>query len=300
MIRPETDAPEVDVNVYPFRHDPSVADRRCHPSYHGNILTEYKKHQNATYCQAVLVPAQHTREDLRRIRRQRRERQREAEATSAALQERILRERRELLAAGPPPVPEKFKNGAGKIEIHPDDLRELDRKGDSSSSCSTASSYVSRGPIRYTKDRPPLYDKYRFYSNHIMRDVALGRPPQDGVRTLDENYDLDYFRRQNGGDLPEQGEVGNATDYKRNMKFYWDTRSTNSEARAPERRKRKICLSKRDAFGASFSKAAYPRCYVQMEQDPLPSAAPRVFPRKHVPFEALFKNRVHIKRPPYG
>lgn len=52
----------------------------------------------------------------------------------------------------------------------------------------TCSSYESHGPIVYSDENLPLWDKYRFMlSNPYMANAGLLRAPRDGVRTCGEN-----------------------------------------------------------------------------------------------------------------
>merc|ERR1712194_882162 len=72
----------------------------------------------------------------------------------------------------------------------------------SSASCP---SYVSYGDVYSTSNphhQPPLFDKYFFYSNRIMKNLGRFRPPQNGRRTLNKEFTLDSLIKKNGG-IPE-------------------------------------------------------------------------------------------------
>ncbi|CAD7923777.1 unnamed protein product [Amoebophrya sp. A120] len=288
MVKGDPNEHEVNAELYPYYVDhPKVPNIRQRTS--GNYETDYLKQPNSTFARPVRVAIQGRHKDLAGIQDRREVRARREQARLAELHKKIEQERLDLFK-GPPPIPEGWGNRPG---LQPTDVE------------SDTESYISTGNITYTEDCPPLYDKYRFYSNHIMRDLACGRPSQDGVRTLDKKFDLDYYQSKAGekdispGAAARDGTVGHETDYRRNMRFFWDTRSDYTDMDI-SKRKKKIDIQKREKFDHSVLKANYPRCYSQMEQDPLPSVAPKVFPKRHVPFTALFKNRVHIRRPPYG
>ncbi|CAD7963291.1 unnamed protein product [Amoebophrya sp. A25] len=114
--------------------------------------------------------------------------------------------------------------GAGNAEIL-EALREKARNGSYGARrddshmikdvISNDGSYVS-APIVYTEENPPLFDKYFFYSNKIMKNVGRARPPQDGVRTLGKSFTLDELIAKKGG-VPEMAKE--KTDYKRNYRL---------------------------------------------------------------------------------
>ncbi|CAD7963719.1 unnamed protein product [Amoebophrya sp. A120] len=166
-------------------------------------------------------------------------------------------------------------------------------------SISDDGSYVSN-PIVYTEQNPPLFDKYFFYSNKIMKNIGRYRPPQNGVRTLGTTYSLDQLIEKNGG-IPEMAKE--KTDYKRNFRFAHDTRSEISVDLANPVTKhnkpdKKIDITTTSSLEKSHLKAGEEaHVYEHQFLYPMPSMAPRVFADKHVAFDKLFKHRVKIRRP---
>eukprot|EP00392_Amoebophrya_sp_AT5.2_P014413 g14562.t1 len=189
-------------------------------------------------------------------------------------------------------------------------------------------SYISN-PITYDEDHPPLFDKYFFYSNKIMKNIGRFRPPQNGIRTLGQKLTLDNLIEKNGG-IPEMAKE--KTDYKRNFRFPFDTRSEISvelqnpitktksgeafssirqvrdketgkileklvEPNAKKTKKIDIdtvsCLEKSHLKGGE----KYAGWYGHQFLHPMPSMAPRVFEDKHVGFDKLFKHRANVRRP---
>ncbi|CAD7952965.1 unnamed protein product [Amoebophrya sp. A25] len=349
---PREGEPPFDPLRYPFSPFAGATQQRG-TSHHNagesdagssQMETSFRKQANATYWQAVRVPKQGRQRELRAIRLRRRWRDDEMHEHIAAERERIAEEREQTrMRRGPPQAPPRWGT-----KTEEDIWRE-------EVGFSDTASYKSNGPIRYSAEEPPLFDKYRYYSNRVMRNIAIERPPQDGLRTLDKNFTLrEYLQKaqeEQAGSSAQQeqqeavdhepqtqptppalsareaarvilktkpGDVNRETDYRRNMRFFFDTRSSYSDvdlqppnvrrpnqimATIKEQRnheKEGVQEQEHRPLGDSFLKASNPQCYAHLEQDPLPSLAPRIFPQKHVPYTALFKRRVQVKRPPYG
>merc|ERR1712194_418588 len=118
----------------------------------------------------------------------------------------------------------------------------------------------------------------------------MGRPPQNGRRTLDKEFSLDSLVKKNGG-IPD---ICNAvTEHTRNFRPNWDNRSSVSsyDYRNP------IVKNPKPNFITNT---------LEQLQEPVKTsylaaegglAGGKVFPDRHIPFTQMFRKQVKIRKP---